>query len=212
LLAEESNSSKDGYASSTQARFALSFKTKVSGIFGGGHPFAAVDVYDEWISAGTRKGFRDQMEIAVKALETALIRKMGVYLVHKPDAQRIFRTLLTDYVQQMLKLHRMMDDQFLWHRTVLGSGCGEGNWILSGQFVEAVISGTWRATLIGADEFSETGHTRCALYLWAALQTNRVLQEYIELDFIARPEVSAVAVVEHLIQTRVPMAMHETAY
>jgi hypothetical protein len=44
--------------------------------------------------------------------------------------------------------------------------------------------------MIGVGAFSETGHTRCALYLWA------------------HPEVSAV-VVEHLIQTRVPMAMNE---
>jgi uncharacterized protein YjaG (DUF416 family) len=47
------------------------------------------------------------------------------------------------------------------------------------------------------------------MYLWAALQTHRVLQGYIELIFIAHPEVSSV-VVEHLIQTRVPMAMHES--
>jgi hypothetical protein len=46
------------------------------------------------------------------------------------------------------------------------------------------------------------------MYLWAALQTHIILQGYIELGFIAHPEVSSV-VVEHLIQTRVPMAMHE---
>jgi hypothetical protein len=46
------------------------------------------------------------------------------------------------------------------------------------------------------------------MYLWAALKTRRVLQGYIELDFIARPEVRSV-VVEHLIQTRVPMTMHQ---
>jgi hypothetical protein len=46
------------------------------------------------------------------------------------------------------------------------------------------------------------------MYLWAALQTHRVLQGYIELDFIAHPGASSV-VVEHLIQTRVPMTMHQ---
>jgi hypothetical protein len=71
-----------------------------------------------------------------------------------------------------------------------------------------VFAGTWRARLIGAGAFKETGHTRCAMYLWAALQTYMVLQGYIELGFIAHPEVSSV-VVEHLIQTRVPMAMHK---
>jgi hypothetical protein len=71
-----------------------------------------------------------------------------------------------------------------------------------------VFAGTWRAILIGADAFKETGHTRCAMYLWAALQNHRVLQGKIELGFIAHPEVSSV-VVDHLIQTRVIMAMHE---
>jgi hypothetical protein len=52
-------------------------------------------------------------------------------------------------------------------------------------------------------------HTKSALYLWAALQTHRVLQYYIELDVIAHAELGVV-VVEHLIQTRVPMAMHYT--
>jgi hypothetical protein len=138
-----------------------------------------------------------------------MISQMTVHLVHKPVAQRIFITLLTDSVQQLLKkFQRMMDQQFLRYQTVLGTSCDEGNWILSGQFAEAVFSGTWRAWMIGTDSFSETGQTRCALYLWAALQTHRVLQEYVELDFIAHPEVSAM-VVEHLIQTRVPMAMHE---
>jgi hypothetical protein len=71
-----------------------------------------------------------------------------------------------------------------------------------------VFAGTWRARLIGTDDFKETGHTRYAIYLWAALQTHIISQGYIELGFIARPKLSSV-VVEHLIQMCVPMAMHE---
>jgi hypothetical protein len=91
---------------------------------------------------------------------------------------------------------------------VLGVACDEGHWILSCQFAEAVFAGTWRSRLIGLDAFSESGHVRCAMYIWAALQTHRVLKGYIELNIIAHPEVSS-AVVEHLIQTRLPMAMHD---
>jgi hypothetical protein len=98
----------------------------------------------------------------------------------------------------MLKLHRMMDGEFLWYHIVLGAGFDEGNWILSCQFSEAVFAGTWRARFIGSAYFCETRHVRCAVYLWAALQTHRVFQGYIEIDFIAHPEVSLV-VVEHLI-------------
>jgi hypothetical protein len=90
----------------------------------------------------------------------------------------------------------------------LGATCDEINLSLSNHFDEAVFAGTLRTRLIGSDSFNETGHTRCAVYLWAALQTHIILQGYIELEFIAHPEVSSV-VVEHLIQTRVSMPMHE---
>jgi hypothetical protein len=127
------------------------------------------------------------VEEGVKALEASLSKRMSVHMPHKVEAHRIFLTLLMDSVQQMLKLHRMMDAQFQRYRGVLGTGCDKSNWILSSQFAEAVFAGTWRAQLIGSDAFSETGHTRCVMYLWAALQTHRVLQGYIELDFIAHP-------------------------
>jgi hypothetical protein len=90
--------------------------------------------------------------------------------------------------------------------TILRTACDDGNWIIRSQFAEAVFAGTWRARLIGADAFSETGHTLCEIYLWADLQTHRVLQGYIELDVTTHPKISYV-VVEHLIQTRVHMAM-----
>jgi hypothetical protein len=79
---------------------------------------------------------------------------------------------------------------------------------LSCQFAEAVFNGTWRARLIGSDAFSESGNVRCAMYLWAALHKHQVLQGYIEIYCIAHPEVSSV-LVEHLIQTRVTMVVHE---
>jgi hypothetical protein len=81
-------------------------------------------------------GFRDQAEDATKALKSSLSKKMLVHLVHKGTAHCIFLTLLTDYVQHTLKLHRMMDGQFLRYCTVLRAGCDECNWILSCQFAE----------------------------------------------------------------------------
>jgi hypothetical protein len=200
MLTEESNSRKAGYASSAQARLSLSFKTKVPGIFGAdlsarnGHPFSAISEYSKWESTGIKRGFRDQVEEGVKSLEASLSKIMSVHMPHKVEAHRIFLTLLMDSAQQVFSLHRMMDAHFQRYRGVLGTGCDEINWILSSQFAEAVFSGTWRARLIGADTFSEIGHTRFAMYLWAALQTHRVLQGYIELDFIAHPEVSSVVV------------------
>jgi hypothetical protein len=143
-----------------------------------------------------------------RALEASTAKRISVHMTHKVAARRIFLTLLTDSVQQMLKIQRTMEAQFQRYRQVLRVGCDESNWILSSQFAEAVFAGTWRAVLSGYDAFSEMGHTIVTVYMWAALQTHRVLQGYIELDVTAHPEVSSV-VVEHLIQTRVPMTMHQ---
>jgi hypothetical protein len=148
FLKEESKSSRAGYASFNQAMLALSFKTKVPGIFGGqkvaknGHPFAAIDSYDKWIYTIPKRGFRDQIEEAARTLEETMSNRMLVHLGHKHNDHRIFLTLLTDSVQKMLKLHRMMDRQFLRYQTVLGTACDEGNWILSSQFSEALFAGT----------------------------------------------------------------------
>jgi hypothetical protein len=119
LLQEQSHSSRAGFSSSTQARLDLSFKTKVPGIFGAnkaaknGHPFAAIDTYDKWVSLGVRPGFRDKVEKSAQALESSISKQMMVHLAHKGTARRIFLTLIVESVQQLLKLHRIMDCQFL---------------------------------------------------------------------------------------------------
>jgi hypothetical protein len=89
------------------------------------------------------------MEEGVSDLEASTSKTMSVHMTHKVEAHRIFLTLLTDTVQQMLKLRRVMDAQLKRYRQVLGVGCDESNCILSSQFAEAVFAGTWRARLIG---------------------------------------------------------------
>jgi hypothetical protein len=129
MLQEESNYRKSGYASSVQARLSLSFKRKIPGFFWAersaknGHPFPAISDYSKWESMGIRKGFRDEVEDGDMTLESFLSRSMIVHMTHKVKAHRIFITLLTDSVQHILKLHRMMEAQFLRYRSVLGGGC-----------------------------------------------------------------------------------------
>jgi hypothetical protein len=86
-----------------------------------------------------KKCFRDQVEDAVKALESSLSKKMSVHLVNKNQVHGIFLNLLTNLVQHMLKLHLMMDEQFLIYGTVLGAVCDKGGWILSSQFAERLF-------------------------------------------------------------------------
>jgi hypothetical protein len=133
ILQEQSSSSRAGFSSSTQAHLDLSFKTRVLGIFGSdkaaknGHPFAAIDTYDNLISLGIRQGLRDKVEKSAQALESSISKQMMVHLAHKETAHRILLTLLTASVQELLKLHRMMDFQFLRYCTVMGVACDEGN-------------------------------------------------------------------------------------
>jgi hypothetical protein len=104
MLEEESNSRRVGYASSTQTSFALCFKTKVPGLFGGenvarnGHPFAAIDTYGKWVSTGLKRGLCDQLEDVAKKSEAKMSKRMRIYLEHKHNMHQIFLTLLADSV------------------------------------------------------------------------------------------------------------------
>jgi hypothetical protein len=93
---------------------------------------------------------------------------------------------------------------------VLGPSSDNENWPLCGNFGCAVLTGSYKARLIGVDAFSdEVDHVRVAMFLWSCLQTHRVLQGYIDLEFISHPGIGAV-IVEHLSKTRTPMTMHSS--
>jgi hypothetical protein len=83
--------------------------------------------YSDWESTGIKKRFRDLVKESVRDLEASTAKRMSVHMTHKVEAHRIFRILLTDSVQQMIRLHRMMDAQFQHYRQILGVGCDESN-------------------------------------------------------------------------------------
>jgi hypothetical protein len=214
LLEEQFHSSKAGYASSKQARLSLSFQCKIPEVFGPGkakkmdHPFGDVATYSKWRSTGNKQGFRASVEDEIRRVEASTTTKMSVQLRSRPEAHRLFLLMLTDSVNQMFKFHKMLDSQLLCYREVLGPSSDYDNWLLCGNFGSAVLTGAYNARLIGADAFSdEVEHVRVAMFMWACLQTHRVMQYYIELEFISHPETGDV-VVEHIIKTRTPISMH----
>jgi hypothetical protein len=217
VLEEQPNSTKAGYASAKQARLSLSFQSKIPEFFGPGranktdHPFGEVPTYDKWRSSGSKLGFRASVEDEIRRVETLSTSKMSVQLQNRPEAHRLFLLItLTESVNQMRKFHQIMDGQFLRYREVLGRSSDDDNWILCGNFGSALLTGAYKARLIGADAFSdEVDHVRVALFLWAFLQTHPVLQDKVDIEFIAHPEIGAV-IVEHLVKTRTPMTMHSS--
>jgi hypothetical protein len=191
LLEEQANSTKVGYASTKQARLSLSFQSKIPEIFGPGktnktdHPFGEVATYDKWRSSGSKLGFRASVEDEIRRVEASTTSKMSVQLRNRPEAHRLFLLMLTESVNQMCKIHQMLDGKFLRYR---GPSSNDDNWLLCGNFGSTVLTGAYKAHLIGADVFSdEVDHVRVDMFLWACLQTHRVLQGYIDLEFIAHP-------------------------
>jgi hypothetical protein len=82
----------------------------------------------------------------------------------------------------------------------LSSQRAEVSWTLICLFAEAAFFGAWTARLVGAEAFHETTdlNTRGALFLWAVLQCHRVMSDYVDMNFVNHPEISAV-IVEHFI-------------
>jgi hypothetical protein len=174
-LEEQSHSSKAGYASSKQARLSLSFQCKISEVFGPDkanktdHPFGDVATYSKWRSTGNKKGFSTSVEDEIRIFEASTTTKMSVQLRSRPEAHRLFLLMLTDSVNQMFKFHHMLDGQFLREHDVLEPSSDDDNWLLCGNFGSAVLTGTYKARLIGADASDEVDHVRVAMFMWECL-------------------------------------------
>jgi hypothetical protein len=216
LLEEQINSTKAGYASAKQARLSLSFQSKIPDFFGSGranktdHQFGEVSTYDKCRSSGSKFGFRASVEDEIRRVKASTTSKMSVQLRNRPEPHRLFLLMLTESVNQMRKFHQILDGQFLRYRKVSGPSSDDDNWLLCGIFGSTVLTGAYEARLIGADAFSDkVDHMCVAMFLWACFQTHPVLQDYIDLEVIAHPEIGAV-IVEHLIKTRMPMTMHSS--
>jgi hypothetical protein len=61
--------------------------------------------------------------------------------------------MLTDWVNQFSKFHQMLDGQFLRYSEFLGSSLDDDNWLLCANFGWAVLTGAYKARLIGADAY-----------------------------------------------------------
>jgi hypothetical protein len=216
LLEEQANSTEAEYASTKQARLSLSFQSKIPDFSGPGrvnktyHPFGEVTTYEKWRSSGSKLGFRAPVEEEKRRVEASTTSKMSVQLQNRPEAHRLFLLMLTESVNQIRKFDQMLDGQFLRYHEVLCPSSDDDNWLLCGNFGSAVLTGAYKARLIGSDAFSdEVVHVCVSMFLWACLQRHRVLQDYIDLEFIDHPEIGAV-IVEHLIKTRTPTNMHSS--
>jgi hypothetical protein len=150
------------------------------------------------------------VEDEIRRVEASTTSKMSVQLRNCPEAHRLFLLMLTESVNQMFKFHQMLDGQLLRYREVLGPSSDDDNWILCGNCGSAVLTGAYKARLIGENTFlDEFDHVRVVMILGACSQTHHVLQGYIYLEFIAHPEIGAV-IVEHLIKTRTIITMHSS--
>jgi hypothetical protein len=139
------------------------------------HPFGDIAAYRKLRSTGEKQGFRASVEEEIRRVEASTTTKMSVQLRSRPQAHRLFLLIMTDSVNQMFKFHQMLDGQFLRYREVLGPSSDDDNWLLCGHFGSAVLTGAYKARLIGADAFfDEVDHVRVAMFMWACLQTNRV--------------------------------------
>jgi hypothetical protein len=173
------------------------------------HWYREVATYDKWRSSGYKLGFRASVEDEIRRVEASTTSKNSVQHRNRPEALRLFLLMLKS-VNQMFKFHQILDGQLLRYHEVLGPCSDDDNWLLRGNFWSAVLTGAYKPRLIWADAFSDkVDHVRVAFFLWACLQTHRVLQGYIDLEFIAHPEIGAV-IFEHLIKTRTPMIMQSS--
>jgi hypothetical protein len=107
-----------------------------------------------------------------RRVEASTTTKLAVQLRSRPEARRLFLLMLTDSVNHMFKFHQMLDSQFLRYHEILGPSSDDDNGLLCGNFGSAVLTGAYKARLIGADAFSDEVDHVCVAMCYGGMLAN----------------------------------------
>jgi hypothetical protein len=139
---------------------------------------------------------------------TAINAAMGRDLVNHPLAMMLFGSLV---MLASLQWHQFA--MFISERCMTSLHQIEDPkeaWLFTAEIVKGVFSELHKIRVMAADRTSATHNPKDASRsLWVALQTQRLMGEFIALKFVGHPKLSPCSI-NHLFWHRVPLKMVET--
>jgi hypothetical protein len=215
-VAREHTASKAGFLTSGSATLFASFQQALPGPFGVSsatanstlHPIPALKDYETWDRqdgvTGLKTDVSNGISTAVMAISTAMSRDLANY----PLAMMLFGSLITTGSLQWHQFAMFISERYMTSLHQIDDP--KEAWLFTAEIVKGVYTELHKIRVMAADRTSAThNHKDAARSLWVALQTQRLMAEFISLKFVGHPKLSPYSI-NHLFRHRVPLKLVET--
>ena len=215
-VSREHTASKAGFQTSGSATLFASFQQPLPGPFGVSagtanatlHPIPALKDYATWDRQDGVTGLKKDVTTGMMTAMTAISTAMGRDLVAHPLAMMLFASLCQTGSLQWHHLAMFITEHYTTSLHQIGDPTEA--WLFTAEIVHGVFMELYKIRVMAADRTSAVhGHKDAARSVWVALQTQRLMSEFIALKFVGHPKLSPYSI-NHLFRHRVPMKMVET--
>jgi hypothetical protein len=207
---------KAGYKTSGSATLFASFQQALPGPFGVGastansstHPIPALKDHATWDRQDGMTGLKTEVTHGIMTAVTAIRAAMNRDCQTNPVALLVFDTMIA---AGQLQWHQFAN--FLSERHVTSQHQIEDpkeSWLFTSEIAKGVLTELHKIRVVAADRTSAShNHKDAARSLWVALQTQRLMGEFIALKFTGHPKLSPCSI-DHLFRHRVSLKAVDT--
>ena len=212
----EHSAMKAGFLTSGQATLFASFQQALPGPFGVSSgtsnattwPIPALKDHVTWDRHDGLTGMKSEITAGMTTASTAIKAAMTRDLMNHPLAFILFDLLVTTGMMQWMQFATFISERYMTSFHQIDDP--KEAWLFSSEIIKSVFSELHKIRAVAADRTSAThNHKDAARSMWVALQTQRLMGEFIILKFTGHPKLSPYSI-NHLFRHRVSVKMIES--
>ena len=211
----EHSAMKAGFLTSGQATLFASFQQALPGPFGVSSgtsnatawPIPALKDHGTWDRQDGLTGMKSEVSAGMLTAQTAIKAAMARDLMNHPLALIVFDVLITTGLLQWMQFATFISERYMTSLHQIEDP--KEAWLFSSEIIKGVFSELHKIRAVAADRTSANhNHKDAARSMWVALQTQRLMGEFITLKFTGHPKLSPYSI-NHLFRHRVSVKMVE---
>jgi hypothetical protein len=215
-VSREHAAAKAGFLTSGSATLFSSFQQALPGPFGVSsgtansslQPIPALKDYPTWDRQDGMTGLKNDVSNGIMSAMTAINTAMSRDLLNHPLAMMLFGSMLSTASLQWHQFAMFVSERY--NTSLYQIEDPKEAWLFTSEIIKGVYTELHKIRVMAADRTSSVhNHKDAARSLWVALQTQRLMGEFIALKFVGHPKLSPYSI-NHLFRHRVPLKMVET--
>jgi hypothetical protein len=215
-IQREHTAAKAGYKTSGSAGIFSSFQQALPGPLGvssgtansSAHPIPACKDHPTWDRQDGSTGLKNEITTGLLTASVAVTAALARDCQAHPLAVAVFESLISTGVLQWHQFAIYISERYMTSMHQIDDT--KESWLFTSEIGKAVFTELHKIRSMAADRTSAThGHKDAARSLWVALQTQKLMAEFIRLKFVGHPRLSPYSI-SHLFRHRVSVKVVET--